>query len=155
MRALEYVGYKEYWKAAIVKMREDGLTYGDIITHEEMYNLIGVPMPEKLTGFRDIKQAQLAYIHNVEKIRRELLEEDQMDMQNVRGIGYQIVNPNEQTSKAMGDMMADIKRVLRRTAGRIGFVDLARLSAEEQRENTDARARLSFFRKSVRQGLPE
>lgn len=155
MQSLEYVSYKDYWKAAIVKMRDDGLSYGDTISHRDMYELLGIPMPENLTQFQDIKQAQLAYIHNVDCIKRELLEEDQMDMQNVRGIGYQIVHPSEQTGKAMGDMMADIKKALRRTVKRISFVDFAQLTAEEQRENTDARARLSFFRKSVRQGLPE
>ncbi len=155
MSELEYVKYKDYWKAAIIELREMGLSYGDRITHEDMYALLGIPRPKDLRSFDDIKKSQLAYVHNVECIRRELLEDDQMDMQNVRGFGYEIVKPEVQTQKAVGDLMDEIKRAMRKTAKRISYVDMSQLSAEEQRENTDARARLSFFRKSMRKGLPE
>lgn len=150
MQELEYVGYKELWKAAVVELRDMGLDYGDSLTHDQLYQIIGVPNPATLRDFVQIRQAQMAYLHNMDRIKRVLLEEDHMDMQNVRGEGYTIVKPEDQTAVAIDDMTASIRRVLGQTERRINYIDMSLLTDEQRKENTDARAKLSFFRKSAR-----
>lgn len=154
MELLQYPDYKDLWKSALAILRTAGIQPGHVITHQQMRSLIGLPDPASLNSYDEIKTAQLAYVYSVEKIRNALLQDDCIDLQNERKVGYVYVQPGEQTAVAMEDMQEGMKKVLRKTARRVSFVDHNALTMEERKENADALARLSFFRKTIKTPTP-
>lgn len=150
MEVLQYPNYSQLWKSALKDPRIAGLSYGDTISHQELRELIGLPDPAYLDNFTDIQTAQLAYVYSMDHIKKALLEDECKDLQSTRGVGYTVVHPGEQTKLAVDECEDKLKKLLRKTVKRVSFVDHTQLTDEQRKENTDALARMSFFRTTIK-----
>ena len=130
---------------------DQGLTYGDVLLHDDIEHAAGLSVP-KLSVVREMKdqhelhkcmqEYQFALLAAVESLKKHMLIEHKMLLVNVRGQGYRIVQPNEQTDAAVRAGMKQVRKGLRTTAEGLEHTNVALLSAEEKSYNSSAKARL-------------
>ena len=84
-------------------------------------------------------------------LRTHLLVEEQIALATIRGYGYRVVPPAEQTRWAETEGIEEVKAAARKMGVRLANVDLTELTDERRKENADALTRLSMLRGMVRQ----
>lgn len=141
------------WKHAVDSFLLEGFAPGSIVPHEWFYRTFGITPPKLCRSVSEAQSAQLAFLSNIEGLKRELLEEHQIALRSARGVGYEVVPPQEQTEWAEEECKEDLRKALRTSRLRLLNVQLDMLTDEQKKLNTDALARLSFFKKQARKAL--
>lgn len=121
--------------SAIARLTAEGMTPGKIITHAWLDEALGLNRLGKDYAWKKLSR--------VKELRERLLVEYKIDLKNIRGQGYMIVPPEEQTGVAMADTIRGIASAIAGGTARVQNVDIARLSDQAKRENADAVARLA------------
>lgn len=135
------------WKNAIDKFN---FRYGDIIPHNWFFQAFGIEVPNSKTLHAQGKKAQMEFMANFIKLEENLLEERQMCLKNIRGQGWKIIEPHEQTAFSIADGSHEMKKALKRMYHRQLNVNDALLTAEQKRENSDALAKTSMLNGMVK-----
>jgi hypothetical protein len=133
------------WREAVRRFHELRFAPGDILTFEWLYEAFQITRPVADTLLSDAQKAELRFLGQFKEFEDALLREHQTALANVRGVGYRIVPPSEQTAWAERSGVSDIKKAVRRLGDRLTNVDLARLSSVERQQNADALARLAML----------
>jgi hypothetical protein len=134
------------WKEAVSNFDFD---YGDVISKEWLYESFGLEKPTAFTPNDKVKQIELAFLSNFKKLEEYLLEERQMALKTLRSVGYEIIQPNEQTQWALFNGMADMKKALKTMYRRNVNVNHNLLNAEDKKKNSDALARTAMLKTMV------
>lgn len=138
------------WREALRRWPLAGLTWGDTIPHEWLYEAFNLqPIEDDMT----VKQAEvirLKFLGQFESFRRALLEEHRMDLVSVRGYGYEIVTPAEASRRAYDEEMHEVRKAIRNLARRLRYVPLAQMTDEQRRENADLLARAASLRRLLK-----
>ena len=129
-------------------------TYGDTISFDWLYEHFELAPPTDGT-YEDFQQFQFSFLSAMDGFRDELLVEHKMALHNLRGQGYLIVKPKDQTPLAMANCKKDLQKVMRRAAGMLQHIAMDLLTQEEAQENAEARARLAALRTFSRKTMPE
>ena len=108
-----------------------------------------MPKPDMLNS--DAEKLKLQFLSAFEMLREYLHVEKQIALATIRGYGYRVIPPADQTKWAENEGMDDIKAAARKLGVRLANVDLTELKDEQRKENADALARLSMLRGMVRQ----
>ena len=142
----------------LVAFRDAGYKPGDILPHTwlyEQFECSGLSDPSKITAEQYMK-LRLKLLSQFEAFREALLEQDQIDLQSVPGVGYEIVPPADQSGRAVRDTLRDIEKAVRKGGLRGTNVNTALLTAEQRREHADNLVRLGLLRRMVKppQELP-
>lgn len=127
------------WRQAAKDIAES-FKYGDIITLEWLQKSFHLKDPSTIVEFRDY---QFAFLGNMDSLRQELLQEHRLLLSSVRGVGYELVEPNEQVETAWQSTFVRVKRELKKLAGAIRHIRYDELTDEKRREHADAQAKLS------------
>lgn len=130
------------WKEAL-----DNFTfcYGDVIPHKWFYVHFGLKEPTATTRYGESKESAMLFMANFKRLEDALLEERQMALRNIRGEGWEVVTPNEQTDWAMHTGTHEMKKALRKMYSRQMNVNHSMLTIEEKKENADSLARTSML----------
>lgn len=143
------------WRQA-VENASDSYTYGDVIPHEWLIDHFGLEKPKHGTD-EQFKKYQFDFLEAMEGFKNAMLVEHHMALENVRGRGYRILHPNEQTDFAIRQYKITMAREVRKAANLLHNIEVSMLTPEEQRENINARGKLaaiqSFTRKQLRPSL--
>lgn len=127
--------------------------YGDLITHEWLHKHLEVEIPEEGTR-QEFEEAQWQLVEGVESFKQMMLEQHLMALQNVRGQGYRLVPPPEQTMVGMSQFRKDLASALGKCRDVLSYVNRDQLTDEQQRQNADAMGKLAglkaFARKQLR-----
>jgi len=138
---------------------------GDIISHEEIRILIGLQEPtyddlDQIPNTRRVelikertKNYQFAYLQEVEDLKDCLLKDHKILLKNVRGEGYRLMPPHEQTHEAMSTLKKEVGVSIKKANDVLTNVRIEVLDFEHRQEHLDAQAKLSFFGKSAAQRL--
>lgn len=139
------------WRHALQMFRQHGFRAGELITHDWLYEAFSIQRPTSSTPKSVADRAELACLGQFNRLADALLNEDKVALTTVRGLGYRVVPPGDQTGWAEAECRAGMAKVLRQSGERIRNVDLTRLTADQRRENADAQARLAALRSVTRQ----
>ncbi len=131
------------WRHAVESIVNDGISPGKLLSHDYLKSLLGIKEPKTIPEYR---AAQLSYVEGLDHIKESLLADHCVDLKTVAGKGYQIIDPSEQTRLAIRDGARAINKALLQTSNRLVFLNKSALSVDEQRENSDALARLAKFK---------
>jgi hypothetical protein len=133
------------WREAIKKFTQQAFASGDVLTFEWLYGAFGIARPLPTTQLADAQKAELRFLSQYKEFEDALLREHQIALANVRGVGYRLVPPSEQTGWAEQSGVGEIKKAVRKLGDRLTNVDLTRLSVAGRKENADALARLAML----------
>lgn len=114
--------------------------YGDLITLDWLRAAFQLQEPQTIDEF---KSYQLDFLSCMDSLRQELLVEYQLSLKNIRGAGYELVNPNDQVEVAWHSTFGKVWRELGKLAGTIRYIRHDELTDEKRREHADAQAKLS------------
>lgn len=126
--------------------------YGDIISIEWLYVHFDLH-PPKIGTHDQFKTYQLKFLSAMDGFRELLLTEHKIMLQNVRGEGYLLVNPNEQTQIAWDKLKTEISRQINKAEAKITNINMAMLSDKAKQHNIEHQAKLSTikaFNKQIR-----
>ncbi len=133
------------WREGVKRFLAQGYQEGDEIKHEWFYEAFGLDMPQPETPLRQAERTKLQFLSAFEELRAELLEKHQIALANVRGYGYRVVPAVQQTRWAEAECVEQVKSAMRKMGERLSNVNMARLDADQRKENADALARLSMM----------
>lgn len=126
------------WRQA-AKDIADKFSYGDLVTMEWLQKSFHLVEPTTIEQF---KSYQLEFLSSMDALRQELLEEHRLVLRNVRGSGYEVVEPNEQVQYAWHSAFGKVKQELGKLAGALRHIRHEELSDEKRKEHSDAQAKL-------------
>jgi hypothetical protein len=136
------------WREAITRLsKSNRLAPGILFTHRELYEMFIVKYPERDIPITpaELAKLELQYLNQLQGFQTALLQEHQVALANVKGEGYRIVKPSEQTPWAERQGVNEIRKAIRKLAERLTNVDFLALGAEDRKVNADALARLGML----------
>lgn len=134
---------------------EIAANYGDgrLISHEWLKEKFGLK-ELRLDDYDSIEEylkardnQQFAYMTVVDAVRWELLEQEKMYIASVRGDGYKILNPNDQTQFGYDQFVSDIKKAVRE-AGAI-MNNVLPVDIYNQAKDNDLRAKFGLIKQML------
>lgn len=133
--------FPEY-EQAIDDLLQEGIEYGRVITHEWLDKHLELDVSSPNYGFDKLSR--------FENFRNRLVEKYKIHLKNVKGEGYRILPPEEQTVSAVKETFKSISRTVRKGIFYLSNVDTTKLSSEQKKENTDALVRMSGLKGMVK-----
>ena len=129
------------WKNAVEIAAED-FSYGDLITFDWLHDHFGIEKPT--TGTFDSYQSyQFDFLASLDGFRRELLETHKMATENIRGRGYRVIEPKEQTGFAEKQLSNEMKRSIRKAFSVLTNIAIDAIDDSERKRNVDAIGRVA------------
>lgn len=138
------------WRQAEADLIAQGVTFGGLITDEWLREAFGVKEPKTIA---DSQRNDLVMLRQTECLRESLLENRNMMLRRVQGVGYTVVMPQQQTKLAVEGRTKEVKSALRKMAREISHVEVAALDDAQRKENVDAQAKLGQLRSMFRRQL--
>lgn len=139
------------WRQALVRFRDAGFSFGDILPHAWLYEQFECEaLNDPRITWEQAQKLQLKLLSQFQPFREALLDQDQIDLQSVPGVGYELVPPADQSRRAVKDTMKDIEKAMRKGVARATNVNTALLTAEQRREHADNLARLGMLRRLMK-----
>lgn len=145
------------WRQALVEFRTAGFAFGDVVPHPWFYTRFDCEeLNNSKITWEQAQKLQLRLLSQFTPFREALLEQDQIDLQSVPGVGYELVAPSDQSRRAVKDTQREIEKAMRKGVARATNVNTALLTAEQRREHADNLARLGMLRRMLKppQELP-
>ena len=132
---------------------------GELIPHQYIKYEFKIETPkfsDYKTEIEYIKAFELLnfeYMSIIDKLRNDLLEFHSLYLKNIRGDGYVLLPPKEQTDYAKEKTNNDIKRALENGVKILSYIKHNHLDEIELRKNADALAKLSFMKNMIKSKL--
>lgn len=139
--------YKEAAKQIVERVEAEG--YGFIIAHEDLREMLRIEFPHSSKGYDAYKAWSFAICDDVESLRDLLLDEHNIYIMNIRGIGYQVLSPDEQIRKGYMKHVHKMTAQLNKALKTLVNVNQHMLSAEEEKERQEKLIKMTFIRKAV------
>lgn len=141
------------WRAA-VEAAVAGFKHGDLIPDAWLFEQFDLEPPTATTLAKDADRTRLQFLAMFERFAWTMLTEHSMAVERVRGKGYRIMLPNEQTDTFMGSFVDDMDRAFRRTKVGLQYVDRTQLTSEQCKRNDEAQARVRTIELFAGKSLP-
>lgn len=126
---------------------------GELISHvwlKKKFGLVELTLEQFDTVSDFIEGLQLqqfSYMSLVDNLRWQLLENEKLYIRNVRGDGYEVVKPQEQTSFGFSEFVKDMKKAMREADLIINNV--RSVSSEQQSKDNDIRAKYGILKQML------
>ncbi len=137
------------WRLLVHKIEEKGLTYGDIMEHAWINEVLGLDYSSPTLTYSKGQKLDLKRLGYIEDAKEYLLIEKNMALRSMQSVGYLIVTPQEQTEWAEDDMDEKISKILKKTASRMKHLDRSKLNSEEIEDNIRAMTRVAGIKRLV------
>lgn len=139
------------WRQALVRFRDAGYTYGDVLPHTWLYEQFEcVDLLDPKITWERAQKLQLKLLSHFTPFRETLLDEVQIDLQSIPGVGYELVPPADQSGRALKDTLKEINKAMRKGVARASSVNTALLTTEQRREHADNLASLGMLRRMTK-----
>lgn len=126
---------------------------GDLIPHEWLKHKFTLEKLryEDFEGTDDFVQAiqmqQFAYMTLIDSLRWQLLEERSAYLKNIRGDGYTVLPPPEQTKYGYDEFMKTVKSAIKQAD--LIMNNVLSVPIEQQAKDNDLRARCSMLKQML------
>lgn len=127
-------------------------TYGDVITHDWLYEHLHIKKPNVATE-EQWKKIQFRLLNDVESIKEELLIEHQFYLDSLRGQGYRVVDPNDQTDVAWNKLRKGFRKLFSAAEKALSNVNYDLLTDDSRKSNNNKLACLSSIRLMAKRSL--
>ena len=131
------IGLYPLEKAVARKIRED-YEYGDTVSNADLNRMLEIKKPGGKFSYDEYQEMQFARLARINGLRKILLEDYNIWFRNVRFEGYCLIQPKEQTSKAMEDFEKTTDKILQHTSSRLTNLAYELLGEQEIQANVIA-----------------
>ena len=138
------------WRQAEAELLANGLTYGSLITDDQLDEMLGIGPPKSIA---DVTRVQLMRFGFIEALRASLLVNHSMCLQRTRNLGYTVIPPEQQTNVVMKNRTHEMKRAMSKLKSELSHVRQDLLTDAQRKENTDAIAKIGTLSGMVRKQL--
>jgi hypothetical protein len=147
------------WKEAvgIIAARVEREGYGIILTHEEFLDMFDLKIPAIATP-ATWRKLQFDLLQNMDNLRSTLLEDHNIFLLNIRGIGYQVLTPGEQVDIVPKIYIDKINGLIRKSIKSQMYIDADNLDDTQRQtrlRNLEKMAFLKSVSKKIRLGYEE
>lgn len=125
-----------------------GLKDGEILSEAQRYVLVRVERPVGMMDVGDADSLRLLQVDRFDSLRKALLEQHQIALEAVPGIGHRIVPPGEQVALAARKKHDRVTRTFAKASALLRHVRTAGLTVEQRQARNDEIARLDAERKA-------
>lgn len=116
--------------------------YGDLIPWEWIRTELEIePMAEG--SYEEFQELQFRTLTLVDQFRAHLLIEHKKALRNIRGAGYLIINPSQQTDAAMNLLAEALVRNIRNATKVLESINFGMLNDRQIQANVEARSRVA------------
>ena len=135
---------------AAIAAFNDRYTYGDVIPHAAMWEILGVIMPGEKSEHGWASRQELLRLERLEDLKSALLERFNLDLETVHNYGHRAVEPRKQVGLAMDQTRDRIRRILNKGIMRVRYVDHTDLNDQEKVDQVNALAKLDAQKSMAR-----
>ena len=136
------------WKHALdmIVMRVENQGRGVFFSHVEMKEWMDLEEPKTI---REAEKLNFKYMNNIDNLRKELLVDHQMWLENKRGDGYTILHPDDQVSIPIDKTLTQVRKEIRKAKSILDHVDNTLLSLDANAVRLKNYQRVAFIRQSL------
>ena len=98
------------WKHAVAELFSGKFAFGDVVSHEELQAVLGLPKPRGKIEVEQYESWRLSLLSQVDALTDYLLEEKNICLRSVIGEGYMLVKPEDQTAFAVKQGQKGLRR---------------------------------------------
>lgn len=135
---------KHKWEQAVIDAVAQ-FGYGDTITMEWLHKAFGI----KAFGWatrQQFMEAQWEYFEAMENFKKSMLKDHKKALRNVRGCGYQIIQPHEHAEAAQSHFNRLVKKAVKESGDLLKHTAFELLDQQQAQENSEAVANLAAFK---------
>ena len=135
------------WKNAIEKIMERVNTegFGVLFSKKELLDYCDIKVPERATA-PEWQQHSFEVLDHIDHMVKELSEEYDICLFNVKGQGYKVLHPNDQVEKEPQKHFKKIRREISKTKRSLTNVKTELLSDDKQTLRLNMLTRVAFIR---------
>lgn len=130
------------WREALKELELAGIQPGQTIEKRWLEQQFGIQEP---TTIAQAQKNQLLFLSCSVRLRDELLRKHSLMLVALPGVGYQVVEPADQTSVAMRIRVAEVNHALSKLMDEISYVRLDELDDAGRAANANARAKVGVL----------
>lgn len=145
--------YDKGWQNALAAFKAADFNPGDVIPMAWFFEHFRVKPPEARKTMAEFQGEQFKFMGEMDRFQAALAEDLSLVLQNVKGEGYRVVPPAEQTEWAMDKVHRDFSKAMSKAHMRLTHLRLSELSDDQRRQNADAQAKLAALRAGGRKAL--
>lgn len=125
---------------AIEKFFDKGYQDGDTVSMLWLHDTLKIEEPKTV---QQAKAAQFELLTKLDMFKSELLEGHGIALRNIRGVGYIVVPPHDQTRYAMEECVRHINKGMKRADALLDNTRTRLLTISEKKRHTDAVVKFS------------
>lgn len=130
----------------VAKDAHEQFEYGDMITFSWIYDAFNMHPPKSGT-MEEIKEYHFKFLSAVERFKETLLIDHHKMLVNVRGDGYRVLKPEEQTAYVSAKWRQRIVKECTKSMKQLMHIKTDELTEEMIEENINAQIRISTIGK--------
>lgn len=131
------------WRQAVKTIVESAFPWGHILTFEWLYQALDIPMPTPETPLGAAQRTELQFLGSFKRMEKALLEEHQIALKNLIGIGYVLMPPQEQADWGYAETLRETRRAVQKGFRRVTCLRLNELSDAQRASASDKAATLA------------
>jgi hypothetical protein len=135
--------------AHATKLISENYGYGDVVKMTDLYRMLEVELSKDFDQ-EQYENTMWLRCSRIEDLKKRLLEGHSIMLQNIRGEGYVLVMPKEQTDVVLDHMDGKIKKHMRTASKRLKHIRFDLLSEKKQQENISGRQRVAGIKSMLR-----
>jgi hypothetical protein len=120
---------------------------GILFAHEELKELLKIQGPKTIEEY---KKMEFEYLDAIDNLRNELLVEENIWLENKRGLGYTVISPEEQVDKSADRFFEKARNCVKRAGSLLIYVESDLLSAESEAMRLRKMQKVAFLRAAFR-----
>jgi len=136
-----YPGWKQALDQMLSAHNKNG--FGTVFSHDQIKEWMDIPQPKTIDEYR---KTELEYLTGLDRIKKELLFEHSLWLENRRAHGYEIVHPDEQVTAMPDKHIRKARRELNKASAALSIVQEELLSAEAKEARMKHMARTGFLK---------
>ena len=138
------------WKQALADLELSGIEPGQTIETEWLEDRFGMTAPVTIA---DAEKNRQLFRSLIWMLRNALLRKHRLMLRAVGGVGYRVVEPEDQTSTALRDRGDAINRELGKLMEEISFVRTDALDNAQRKANSDAISKIAALQGMTKKQL--
>lgn len=127
------------WREALKSLELAGIQPGQTIEKKWLEEQFGIEDPKTIP---QAHKNQLLFLSCSVRLKEELLHKHSLMLVSLPGVGYQVVEPADQTNVAMRIRVAEVNHALTKLMDELSYVRLDELDDASRAANANARAKV-------------